>query len=162
MQYSDKDIKNLRKESLKLSDIPGKKGKLKAWILFLLGVLCVLYLISSGKEFIETRIELSQKNLNEIRVEILNGTEISGLAEQMAGELRRNGFDVIEYGNADKKLQKTIIIERRDRDLKNAKLVRRALRQGKISFEPHPLQLLEVTVVLGKDFKVQKKASVIQ
>ena len=76
--------------------------------------------------------------------------------------MRRNGFDVIEYGNADKKLQKTIIIERRDRDLKNAKLVRRALRQGKISFEPHPLQLLEVTVVLGKDFKVQKKASVIQ
>ncbi len=161
MQYSNKEIKTLRKEALKLTDTPSRKGKLLSLILFLLGIFCILYLVSGGKEFIETRIELRQKDLSKIRVEVLNGTEIGGLAERIAEELRKKGLDVLGYGNADKKLEKTVIIDRRDHALKNARLVREVLRQGKITFEPHPLQLLEVTVVLGKDFKIHEKTSII-
>ncbi len=161
MQYSDKEIKKLHKESLKLTDTNKRKGKVISIVLFLLGIFCILYLVSGGKEFIETRMEMRRKDLSEIRVEVLNATETSGLAKQVAEELRGKGLDVLGYGNANKRLETTVIIDRRNNRFKNARLVKEILRQGKLSFESHPLQLLEVTIVLGEDFEIHEKTSII-
>ena len=161
MQPSKKEIKELHKYALKLSDTPGKKNKLQTLILFLIGIFCIAYLISTGTNFVKGRLAVSKEKISKIRVEVLNGTSIPGLAERTAELLRRKGFNVIEYENTNREVPSTVILDRTNPNLENARFVLRALRQGKISFEPHPLQLLEVTVVLGNDFKERRKASIL-
>ena len=76
--------------------------------------------------------------------------------------LRNKGCDVVRYGNTDKKVEKTVVIDRVDPECKNARLVRDMLKQGSITYEPHSVQLLEVTVVVGSDFRPRKEASIIK
>ena len=137
-------------------------NKLRTLIIFLLGILCIGYLISGGRHFIQNRVEMRQIKLNEVRVEVLNGTDIKGFAENGAYFLRNKGLDVIRYGNSDNKVEETVIIDRADRGLKYARLVRGVLKQGTLTYEPHSLQLLEVTVVLGTDFKLKKESSILE
>lgn len=139
-----------------------KKNVLRSLIIFLIGILCIAYLVSGGRHFIKNWLELRQIERSKIRVEVLNGTDIRGLAEDASEFLRKKGFDVVRFGNADNKISETVIIDRADRAQKYAILVRDALRQGRLDFEPHALQLLEVTVVLGSDFKIKKEASIIE
>ncbi len=162
-------IKKIRakKESLRDKETTetvadGKKNKLLTLVIFLIGILCVGYLISSGRNFIKSRLELKQMEIDKIRVEVLNGTNIKGLAETAAEFLRKKRFDVVRYGNAEDTVLSTVIIDRSDPELKNAKLVQNTLKQGSLTFEAHALQLFEVTVVLGNDFKIKKEASIIE
>jgi calcineurin-like phosphoesterase len=153
MQYSKKELK---KYALKLTTV-GKRERSWTLIILLLGILCSVYLISSGKNLVEKRRLLRQMEISKIRIEVLNGTTIKGLAEKTAEFLRKKGFDVVRYGNASKEIVETVIIDRVDPELKNATLTRDIIRQGKISFEPHPLRLFDVTIVLGSDFKVKRE-----
>ncbi|MBI4722424.1 MAG: LytR C-terminal domain-containing protein [Candidatus Stahlbacteria bacterium] len=140
----------------------GKKNRLLTIVIFLIGVLCIGYLISIGRNFILSRLELKQIEVSKVRVEVLNGTNIKGLAETASEILRKKGFDVVRYGNAEDTVLSTIIIDRSDPELKNAKVVQSILKQGLLTFESHALQLFEVTVVLGTDFKVKKEASILE
>ncbi|MDI6840390.1 MAG: LytR C-terminal domain-containing protein [bacterium] len=157
MQHSKKEIKELRKYALKLSDIPKLKDKLQALILLLIGIFCIVYLISTGRSFVKSWLIASKETISKIRVEVLNGTNRAGLAKRTANFLRSKGFDIIGYEDANREVESTVILDRINPSLESASFVRRALRQGKVSFEPHPLQLLEVTVVLGNDFKEIKE-----
>ncbi|MCK4352308.1 LytR C-terminal domain-containing protein [candidate division WOR-3 bacterium] len=144
------------------SNQPNKKAKIGAFVLLLAGIFSIIYLISTGENFIRSRTKINKKLLSQIRVEVLNGTSISGLAERTADFLREKGFDVVDVGSANEKIEATVILDRADRDLRNARLVRRVLRQGRTSFEPHPLQLLEISLVLGSDFKERRQASILE
>jgi hypothetical protein len=85
-------------------------------------------------------------------VEVLNGTSRQGLARVGARLLRGAGLDVVFLGNADAPLDSTRVIARRGH-LEAAQVVARAIGIGKVSSETDTLRRVDVTVILGADFK---------
>lgn len=88
-----------------------------------------------------------------IRVEVLNAAGEQGLAKKVTWRLREMGFDVVYYGNAKDTLGKTVVIERIDSSLSNARALAGAIGVNEITYEPDPDRLLEVTLLVGLDFR---------
>jgi LytR cell envelope-related transcriptional attenuator len=88
-----------------------------------------------------------------VLVEVLNGSGRGGLARLGARRLRRLGFDVVYFGNAElHPVDCTRVLLRRG-DPDRAKDVRGALGVGQVSTRPDTLRRVDVTVILGPDFK---------
>ncbi len=87
-----------------------------------------------------------------IRLEILNGTDVSGLATRTAELYRSYGFDVVAVGNAQSnEVEKTLVVDRVGTDFfaqRTADIVRAPI----VESEPDPQAAVDVTVILGKDF----------
>jgi hypothetical protein len=71
--------------------------------------------------------------------------------------LRRRGLDVVSFGNADGAVDSTRVIVRRG-DLGRGREVRSALGGGRIVVEPDTLRRVDVTVLLGADFRVEPRS----
>jgi hypothetical protein len=87
-----------------------------------------------------------------IVVEVLNGTARPGLARAGTRLLRRRGVDVVFFGNADAPAESTRVISRRG-DPELAGRVIRALGVGVAETEADSLRRVDVTVILGEDFR---------
>lgn len=87
-----------------------------------------------------------------ITVEVLNGTRRAGVARAATRMLRRRGLDVVFYGNAEVATDSTRVIVRRG-DPGNGRQVRQALGAGRVVVEPDTLRRVDVSVVLGLDFR---------
>ena len=86
-----------------------------------------------------------------IIVEVLNGTNIDGLANRITRQLRRKGLDVVFYGSAaTTEMDSTLIIARRG-DTVSALRVRETLGVGTVRSELRLQMFLDVTIVLGRD-----------
>jgi len=89
---------------------------------------------------------------NRPRVQLLNGTGAVGLAEAVRNKLGA-GFSVGLTGNADSFDHATTEVVYYDRAKQAmAKRVRDALGVGTLVFSRNPLDVVDVTVVVGKDF----------
>lgn len=84
-------------------------------------------------------------------VEVMNGTDHRGLARTAARQLRSHGIDVVYYDNADSTAETLLLVRRGDE--RRARVVARALGVGKIRLEPDSTRLVDVTVVLGEDYR---------
>jgi hypothetical protein len=87
-----------------------------------------------------------------ITVEVLNGTRRAGVARAATRMLRRRGLDVVFYGNAEAATDSTRVIVRRG-DPGSGRQVRQALGAGRVVVEPDTLRRVDVSVVLGLDFR---------
>lgn len=88
------------------------------------------------------------------RVEVLNGCGVDNLAYKVALYLREEGFDVVEIGNVTgTSVERTIIIERVDKKMKNAKLLGRVIRCTNMQAMVDSTLFLEVSLLLGKDYE---------
>jgi LCP family protein required for cell wall assembly len=87
-----------------------------------------------------------------IRVRVLNGTDVSGLASKAAGLLEENGYDVLETGNAEQKSDTTLILDHRGQS-RRAERVSSVLGGGVISVVPDGGNQADVTVILGRDME---------
>ena len=87
-----------------------------------------------------------------ITVEVLNGTRRAGAARAATRMLRRRGLDVVFYGNAESTADSTRVIVRRG-DPGAGRDVRQALGAGRVIVEPDTLRRVDVSVVLGPDFR---------
>ena len=87
-----------------------------------------------------------------VTVEVLNGTGRAGVARAATRMLRRRGLDVVFYGNAEVATDSTRVIVRRG-DPGNGRQVRQALGAGRVVVEPDTLRRVDVSVVLGLDFR---------
>ena len=87
-----------------------------------------------------------------ITVEVLNGTRRAGVARAATRMLRRRGLDVVFYGNAASTADSTRVIVRRG-DPGAGRDVRQALGAGRVVVEPDTLRRVDVSVVLGPDFR---------
>lgn len=87
-----------------------------------------------------------------VLVEVLNGTSRQGLARHGTRQLRRRGLDVIYFGRADAPEDSTRILLRRG-GREAADRVRAALGIGSVSVVPDTLRRVDVTVILGRDFR---------
>ncbi len=87
-----------------------------------------------------------------IRVEVLNGTEIVGLAGRTAELLRSYGFDVISVGNAaGSDVERTRVIDRTGSGM-YARRTADVIRASRVDSEVDPQAVVDVTVILGRDF----------
>ncbi len=87
-----------------------------------------------------------------ITVEVLNGGRRPGAARVATRMLRRQGLDVVYFGNADEAAHSTRVIVRRG-DPGRGRDVREALGVGRIVVEPDTLRRVDVSVILGQDFR---------
>ena len=87
-----------------------------------------------------------------IRIQVLNGCGVRGMARRIANCLRSKGFDVRETGNADRyDYTESQVIGRVD-DSVLAKMVADDLGVSAISMDPNPALVdIEVTVTIGLD-----------
>jgi hypothetical protein len=87
-----------------------------------------------------------------VMVEVLNGTRRQGAARTATRMLRRQGLDVVFLGNADSAADSTRVIVRRG-DPERAKYVVQALGAGKVVVETDTFRRVDVSVILGNDFR---------
>ena len=87
-----------------------------------------------------------------MKVEIYNASGYTGLAKKLTWYLRDNGIDVIYYGNAREKLDRTVIVDRVDSTMKYAKILSQFIGGGVVKYEPDADRLTTITILIGKDF----------
>jgi hypothetical protein len=85
-------------------------------------------------------------------VEVLNGTRRQGAARTATRMLRQRGLDVVFLGNADSMAGATQVIVRRG-DPQRARHVAAALGAGEIVILPDTFRRVDVSVILGEDFR---------
>jgi hypothetical protein len=98
---------------------------------------------------------LKQTNTAKIKVEVLNGCGITGVAEKLTNYLRANGLDVVNLKNYRSfQIENSIVIARTS-NIQNAEKVAVIAGLGNESViqQMNPEYLLDVTFILGKDFK---------
>ena len=90
-----------------------------------------------------------------IQVEVMNGTHVSGLANQITDHLQRNGFDVVETGNyTSQTVEKTVIMDRiGNLDAAEQVALALGLAPERITEELKPEYFIDATVVVGADYK---------
>ena len=89
-----------------------------------------------------------------IRIEVLNGCGVSGIAEKVSRHLRDAGFDVMTWKNADSfNYPETIVIDRTG-NLENARRVAGAmgLRTHIQQIIHDPYRIEQVAVIIGRDY----------
>lgn len=89
-----------------------------------------------------------------IMVEVLNGTKRPGLARTATRLIRQQGLDVVFFGSADSASQTDstrIIVRRGKRGA--AEIVAKALGAGKIEVVLDTLRRVDVSVILGSDYR---------
>lgn len=103
------------------------------------------------------------KTGHRIKVEILNGCGIQGLATRYSDYLRSAGVDVISTGNADNyHYERTLIYHRRG-DFSQAEEIAKLLGipLTSVSEKPNPDLFLDETIIVGEDYlelKIYNKA----
>jgi len=95
-----------------------------------------------------------------IRVEVLNGAGVSGLARDVTRMLRDRNFDVVFYGNAPGGLRDSSVVLDRSGDVADARRVADALGIRAVRSEPDTALYLEATVILGADWRDRPEGSV--
>ncbi len=92
-----------------------------------------------------------------IKIAVLNGTDVSGLARRATEILRDKGFDVMEYENAQTKINKTIIIDHYSSDMEYGRIVGRAIGCRNITTKIDSSRIVKVTIIIGKDYRTSIK-----
>lgn len=99
----------------------------------------------------------SSKKKEPVRVVVLNGSGVPGAGGDVAELLINNGYKVVDIKNASTfDYKKTQIISYID-DKKQAENIKSLLKTGIIIRKDVPQDLTELTIVVGKDYKIQKK-----
>jgi hypothetical protein len=86
-----------------------------------------------------------------VTVEVLNTTEVVGLARSVTRRLRDAGLDVVYYGSASGDLIDTTEVLVRRGEVERGERVARALRAGVVRAAPDASRLVDVTVRVGRD-----------
>ncbi len=108
----------------------------------------------SGNQ-VEENVQVKSKT---IRVEILNGAGVPKLASKAADYLRAKGYDVVKTDNAPHGNFKKSVVQDRIGDIDKARTIATALGIGEAGVlqQKNPQLYLDVTVILGQDYKSLK------
>jgi hypothetical protein len=87
-----------------------------------------------------------------IRVEVLNGAGVAGVARQATARLRELDFDVVYYGNAGSFNQDSSVSIARLDSVEPARRAADALGLHHVTHRPDRNLYLDVTVIIGNDW----------
>lgn len=103
-----------------------------------------------------SRVGVLVPNGVRIKVEVLNASGQRGLARRATYALRDAGFDVVRFGNDPATRDSTLVLSRSEHD-DWAALVARALGGARVESRPDSSRYLDVTVLLGADWRPPAK-----
>lgn len=112
----------------------------------------------SIKEITDTTKALtSQPNLS-IQLDVQNGSGENGVASKITEYLRKNNMDVVDIGNyKSQDVERTLVIDRSGENDKSRKVAQiLGVSEKNIIQQLNNSLYLDVTVVIGKDFKELK------
>ncbi len=126
------------------------------------------FITLNGIDYIEPDIKKTERVINnfqerlkhikgeylpaEIKIQVLNGSGKSGVAHAVRDKLVRNGFNVVEFGNADfQNYQHTLILDRVG-NIKKSLYVGSILNCDKVYSKIDHFLLVDVTVIVGEDY----------
>lgn len=95
------------------------------------------------------------------RVEVLNGSGRPGLARSATERLRAAGFDVVYFGNAGEPRGLSLVLDRGGADA-GARRAAAALGIRDVRTEPNAVRMVDVTVMLGKDWPPKADTARVQ
>lgn len=110
------------------------------------------------QEFLTKIVTDSESDPN-VKISILNGTDIPGLARKMRNDLIRDGLNVVEFGTSNYPFQHDSIIICRKCDIKAANKTAEITGINKIYFVTDTTQLSNVLIIIGEDMAGDKKGS---
>lgn len=137
-----------------------RKIKVSDFYNFAIAILSIIAIVMIGafvsRNFVNPAISnkhLQNENYRAIQVNILNACGESGLASQTREYLRKRGFDVVEIGNFDSELERSMVIDRSG-EIRSSINVAYALgiHDSLIKVKVDSNLFLQSTVVIGKDF----------
>lgn len=130
----------IEKESINMYRIPGDSE-------YINGVSYFLYDEQKTQELVSTIFDKKES----VRVEVLNGTGVSGLASKVGDMLEEREYEVVRVGNADHdEYGKTLIYDRKGRG-DYAKEIAEILDVKEYKVERDDDSIADVTIILGED-----------
>lgn len=132
------------------------KSRAAAVLGVLLAFVLVAFLIRSGGATTTGHLYPVPGGDDRPLVEVLNASGRQGLARVGTRALRRGGLDVVFFGNADTTADSTRLIVRRG-SRESAEEVKKILGMGKIEVDPDSTRRVDVTVLLGADWKAPEE-----
>jgi len=79
---------------------------------------------------------------------------VNNLAYRVSLFLREKGFDVVDISDVkDEPVEKTIVIDRVAKDMRNAKRLAKVINCPNVTVMIDSTLFLETTIILGKDYK---------
>jgi hypothetical protein len=112
----------------------------------------VALLLPARREQVEGHAYAIPSGQQRIVVEVLNGTRRPGFARVATRVLRERGIDVVFFGNAESPVESTRVVVRRG-DPGQGKDVADALGAGRVLIQPDTLRRVDVSVLLGTDYR---------
>lgn len=172
-----------RKETDKEKKIKAKKErqkKFKKWVENFRVTLTLFLLIGANLVFITSMViqsfsargtadaikpdqntrtkQVTVSTQKKLRVEVYNGCGVSGVAKKLTDFLRQRNIDVVYFGNYEKMdLSETLLIDRTDYNLTNAKIIGKIIGLDDRMFpQISPQRQLDVTIIIGKNYSQLK------
>jgi hypothetical protein len=96
--------------------------------------------------------DASVKDTQRVKVEVLNATDVRGLARRATLHLRDRGFDVLYMGSAAERLDSTLVLDRSGHP-DRARRVADAMGGARVESRPDSSRYLDVTVLLGRAWR---------
>lgn len=96
--------------------------------------------------------DASAQDSARIKVEVLNATDVRGLARRATLYLRDRGFDVLFTGTAPQQLDSTLVLDRSGHP-ERARRVAAALGGARVETRADSSRYLDVTVMLGRSWR---------
>lgn len=142
---------------------PRLKGKGRYLLLGLMLVVCAWWLVSRARPAagterpatVETEAPPVERVVPEgtrVRVEVLNGTTVRGLARRATRAMRDAGFDVVASGNGDGASDSSVVYVRSGRMDWGAWAVT-ALGGARLVARPDSSRDLDLTIVVGRRWR---------
>lgn len=164
------ELKNFSPENLRILYLPGRPDS-NLWLPDRQKIKSVVELLSASSLFDNrqpaigsprTKFGAGQDKQQEevilptVTAEVWNATEQQGLALQMTRFLRRQGIDVVKWGNYGEKKKSTLIIDRTG-DLEKTQKIKNILPTSDIITNLEPGKMVDLTIILGEDCLKEKK-----
>ena len=102
------------------------------------------------QEFL-TNLVVDTESEPNVKIKILNGTSIPGLARKLRNDLIRDGMNVVEFGTSNYPVIYDSIIICRKSDLKSVTKISEMTGIGKIYFVTDTTQLNNILIIVGED-----------
>jgi len=139
------EAENIREAGIGVEKIPGKTIYRDWMSYWQVDILATTQLFKELDRGLEEKEEI-------VRVEVLNGCGRAGIAFQLAQDLRKEGLDVVNIGNARNfKYRKTLVLNKSGKKGLAGK-VARAIGCGEPQDRIEKKALVDVTVIIGKDY----------
>jgi len=92
-----------------------------------------------------------------VRVEVYNGSGVSGFAYQLGRKIENTGCDVVRYGNAPKNIQKTIVYVPNKEAFSSSYSIVKEILSGTFELvegRPEFMTTGDIVIILGEDIKL--------